>query len=113
MSALKNDSTLIFELIFMGLIGLLMCYLGWLIWKKERINLIHSHHYARVSEADKKPYTEKMGKALLIMGIGCFLTGMADFITRTHFGWIFFGLGFIIGAVLFVKAQHKYNGGIF
>lgn len=50
-----------FELILMISMGLLFIFLGWRIWKKEQITLIHSYHYTKVAEKDKKAYTEKNG----------------------------------------------------
>lgn len=97
----------------MVLLGLLFLYLGWRIWKKEHISLIHSYHYKKVSPEDKKAYTEEMGKAMTIMGIGMLLTGIVDFSTKTEYGWILFIIFFIIGTIKMFKAQKKYNHGIF
>lgn len=102
-----------FELIVMLLLGSLLLIIGLRIWKKEQITLIHDYHYTKVSEHDKKPYTEMMGKACIIIGIGIFLTGIIDFITKTSYGWICFGVCFVVGFGMIIKAQKKYNGGIF
>ncbi len=102
-----------FELVFLILIGLIFSFLGWRIWKKEQITLIHDYHYTKVTEKNKKPYTEKMGKACIIMGIGMILTGTVDFISNTFLGWIFFGVCFISGLIIMIFAQIKYNGGLF
>lgn len=102
-----------FELIFMILMGLLFLMLGLLIWKKEMITLVHSYHYTKVKLEDRKPYTEEMGKSLIVMSIGMFLTGIVDYITGTAYGWICFGLFFVGGFALILKAQKNYNGGLF
>lgn len=102
-----------FELIFLILIGSIFLFLGWRIWKKEQITLIHDYHYTNVSEKDKKIYTEKMGKACIIIGIGIILTGIIDFISNTAYGWIFFGIFFVWGLIIIFMAQKKYNGGLF
>lgn len=102
-----------FELIFLSLGGILFLYLGWEIWKKEKITLIHDYHHKRVKDIDKKAYTEQMGKAMLIIGVGTILTGSVDFITTSLFGWWFFIIGFIIGIVMMTYAQVKYNHGMF
>ena len=81
--------------------------------EKKQITLIHDYHYTKVTEKDKKPYTEKMGKATIIMGIGMFLTGVIDFISSTEYGWIVFGICFIGDLIIMVLAQIKYNHGIF
>jgi len=103
----------VFELILMVFVGLLFLFLGWSIWKKEQITLIHSYHYQKVSEENKKDYTEEMGKSIIFIGIGILLTGIIDFITRTSYGWLFFTIFFILGFVKIFKAQKKYNNGMF
>lgn len=102
-----------YNLFFMCAMGLLFLILGLLIWKKQMINLIHSYHYPRVKAEDKEAYTEKMGKAMVVMSVGMFLTGITDFLTGTGYGWICFGVFFIAGLVLMIWTQYKYNGGIF
>lgn len=102
-----------FELIFLSLGGILFLYLGWEIWKKEKINLIHDYHHEKVKDIDKKAYTGQMGKAMLIIGVGILLTGIFDFITTSLIGWWFFAVSFIIGLAMVIYAQVKYNHGIF
>lgn len=102
-----------FELIFMIILGLVFLFVGWRIWKREQITLIHKNHYTKVSENNKKPYTEKIGKACILMGIGMMLTGIVDFMTKTAYGWILFGICFVWGIVIIFKAQKKYNKGLF
>lgn len=103
----------LFELILMIVLGSLFGFLGWRIWEKEQITLIHDYHYTKVTETDKKPYTEKMGKAMIMMGTGMFLTGVIDFVSSTAYGWIVFGICFVVGLIIMVLAQIKYNHGIF
>lgn len=102
----------LFELILMVLIGTLFVVLGWRIWKKQQITLIHDYHYTKVKETDKKAYTEKMGKAMLLIGVGAYLTGMIDFIFRSEYGWFAFGVCLIAGLSIMVYTQLKYNKGV-
>ena len=39
-----------------GVFALVFIYLGCLMWKKEKITLLHSYHYDKVSPSDKKVY---------------------------------------------------------
>lgn len=103
----------LFEFILMMVFGSFFAFTGWRIWKKEQITLIHDYHYTKVSEEDKKPYTERMGKATIIMGIGMWLTGVIDFVTQTPYGWIAFGISFGGALIIMILAQIKYNHGIF
>ncbi|TCT17193.1 uncharacterized protein DUF3784 [Natranaerovirga pectinivora] len=96
----------------MAILGMIFIFIGWRIWKKEQISLIHSYHYTRVSENDKKPYAEKMGKAFILMGIGMILTEIVNFVTKTTYGWVIFVISFVWGTVMFFKAQKKYNNGV-
>lgn len=41
------------------------------------------------------------------------LTGTIDFITHTAYGWIGFGICSVLGLVIIIRAQVKYNGGLF
>ena len=49
-----------FELIFLLIVGILFFCLGWEIWKKEKISLIHDYHHKKVKDSDKKAYTTIM-----------------------------------------------------
>lgn len=42
--------------IIVGLIGIVFVVLGYLLWKKERISLLHDYYYDKVSEENKKSF---------------------------------------------------------
>lgn len=102
-----------FDLVFLSVIGLLFVVVGWLIWKKQKIRLIHSYHYPNVKEEDKKPYTAAMEKAVMLIGIGSFLAGVVNFAFSTNAGWLLFLICFTLGFGRIIIAQKKYNGGLF
>lgn len=89
--------------------GLLFIYLGYLIWIKKRINLIHSYHYTYVKEVDKKAYTSIMGKAVIVIGTGIILSGIFYMIFRSGAVGIIFGISFVAGFIMMAYAQMKYN----
>ncbi len=93
-------------------IGIMSLVLGYLIWKKEKISLLHSYHYTKVKEEDKKEYCKYMGITNILIGMGLVLMGFIDYFFMGY-GMIAFGIFFIIAMVLFVRTQKKYNGGIF
>lgn len=103
----------VFEFILMIFLAMMFLILGLLIWKKEKIGLLHSYHYSKVLEEDKKSYTEEMGKSLIIIAIGLFLTGTVEFFSKTKNGWIFFVVSLLLGFVKMSRAQYKYNKGWF
>lgn len=100
--------TLIFALIMEGCSALFF-YLGFLLWKRERIDIIHDYHIKKVKERDKKAYTTIMGKAMTLIAIGLAVSGIIGVITD----WIPFGAAFILGLCMMLYAQIKYNHGIF
>lgn len=90
-------------------LGVLFFIIGLLIWKKEKIELIHSYHYEKVSGENVKAYTALMGKGMIVISAGMILTGLINYLAHTERGWIIFGIGFATGIVLMVNAGRKYN----
>lgn len=100
-------------LMIMGGIGLLFMYLGFLLWVKEKINIMHDYHYTKVKETDKKAYTRIMGIAMIVIGIGCLLSDVASlFIGGAKSGIVFCG-SFAVGILMMLYGQIKYNHGLF
>ncbi len=100
-------------LLIVGGIGLLFVYLGLLLWIKEKINIMHDYHYTKVKETDKKPYTRIMGIAMIVIGIGCLLSGVASLFIGGGKSIIVFCGSFTIGILMMLYAQIKYNHGLF
>ena len=75
--------------------------------------MVHDYHHTKVTQQNKKAYTEKVGKGCVLISIGCFVAGVVDFITNSPYGFIAFALFTIWGLVLIFKAQKKYNSGLF
>lgn len=100
---------MLFHLILFLAIGLLLLVLGFLIWKKQRVQLIHSYHHSRVKEEDKKAYTKGIGQALMLLGAGCLMTGLVNFLGDTWRGWWAFVVAFLAFLGLALRAQRRYN----
>ena len=103
---------IIFFLIMEGCSVLFLC-LGFLLWKKEKINIIHDYHYTKVKEENKKAYTSIMGKAMIVMGMGMAISGIIGVFTDSVKSGIPFCVTFIIGICMMIFGQIKYNRGIF
>ena len=88
-------------------------YLGFLLWKRERIDIIHDYHVKKVKERDKKAYTTIMGKAMIVIAIGLAVSGIIGVMTDSAKSRIPFGAAFILGLCMMLYAQIKYNHGIF
>lgn len=103
---------MIFGMIVFLVVGVLCCILGLLLWKKQKLSLLHDYHIRNVKEADIPAYTRRMGFGLLAIGAGCLLTGVLAFGLEQPLGWIAFPVGFLVGLVLMLRAQKRYNGGV-
>lgn len=104
---------MIFGMIVFLAVGLLCLVFGFLLWKKRRISLVHDYHTRKVKEADVPAYTRFLGFGLLAIGAGCVLTGVVALGLEEPLGWIAFPTGFLAGLALILRAQKKYNGGVF
>lgn len=67
-------------LIMEGCSSLFFC-LGFLLWKRERIDIIHDYHIKKIKEKDKKAYTIVMGKAMTVIAIGLAVSGIIGLFT--------------------------------
>lgn len=102
-----------FEILFTALMGCLFISLGFIIWTKQKITLIHSYHYKRVKKEDIKAYTKGIGIGVMVMGAGILCSGLIHYYTDFSFGWLGMIISFVIGFTLMAKAQYTYNGGFF
>lgn len=73
-----------------GVLALIFIYLGWLIWKKEKITLLHSYHYDKVSPSNKKLFCKISGWGVLLIGIGLLVTAIMIGITDSALSFIAF-----------------------
>lgn len=92
-----------------GALALIFIYLGWLIWKKEKIALLHSYHYDKVSPDNKKIFCKISGCGVNLIGIGLLATAVIIGITESVLGFIAFAVGFVAGLALLIYAGAKYN----
>ena len=81
------------ESIIVGLIGIIFVILGCMIWKKEKISLLHNYHYDKVSAEDKKEFCTISGIGILLIGIGLILTAIIIGITNSVWSFIAFTIG--------------------
>lgn len=92
-----------------GIVGIIFIVLGYFIWKKEKISLLHSYHYDKVSEEDKKVFAMLSGLGVLIIGISLLLTAVIVGITDSAKSFIAFAAGFVVGISFLIYAGVKYN----
>ena len=90
--------------------GIALIIVGLLLWKKQKIQLMHDYHYKNVKQQDVKAYTRLWGIALSISGVCICPIGIIDFIFNSEIGWILFVVGMAVCFIIGNKAQKTYNG---
>ena len=95
--------------VIISCIGLLFSILGYLLWKKEKITILHDYHYNKVSEDHKPTFCKISGIGLFVSGLGMILTAILLGITNSAASFLVFAAGFIIGIFLLSYAGMQYN----
>lgn len=96
------------EIIILG-VGVVLMILGYLVWKREKINILHGYHYRNVSPANKKDFCKVTGQGLILIGSGLLITGIVISITHSMYSFIAFAVGLIAGLTLLIYSEKKYN----
>ena len=104
---------MIFGVIVLFSVGALCVVLGLIIWKKQKINLVHDYQYRNVKDADKPAYCRQMGFSIIFIGVAIGLDGVANLFEWETFGYLSLAVGIIGGLVIMHRAQKQYNGGWF
>ena len=102
---------MIFGVIIELAVGAICIVLGILLWKKQRITILHDYHYKHVKKDDIPAYTRQMGIGLIIIGAGIIITGLLN-LAYSALWWIPLLTGFVIGLAAIYRAQKKYNGSV-
>ena len=101
------------EVIVYAAVGILLVVLGLVIWKKQKIGLIHEYHYKNVKPEDVPAYTRQIGIGLIVIGAGLCATGAACIFVQSAASLLALVPGFVIGLIVLHKAQMRYNGSWF
>lgn len=80
---------------------------------KGNIKMIHWYNRSKVSQENIKSYGKAMGIGTIIMGISIFLTSILLMIHNSETIYYIIVFGVIIGLIIMLYAQFKYNKGIF
>ncbi len=108
-------SETIYGFIIQFMVAVLLVASGLCI-RAGHITLIHSYHYARVT--DRYGYCEAIGKSTICMGIVAFIGGCVSLLSSVHpvveVICSVITLGGSVACILWMlKIQMKYNGGLF
>ena len=102
---------MIFGAIIDFAVGIACIALGLLIWKKQKLSVLHNYHYKNVKKEDIPAYSRQIGLGLILIGIGIIITGILNLL-YSAFWWISLLAGIVIGLIIIIKAQKKYNGSV-
>ncbi len=92
-------------------VGAICIVLGVLLWKKQRVSILHEYHYRHVKEDDIPAYTRQMGIGLILIGAGIVIAGLLS-LAGSSLWWIPLSAGFVLGFLAICTAQKKYNGSV-
>ena len=92
-----------------GAIGILIAVLGWLLWKKEKIAILHAHHVDKVSADNKAAFCKLSGSGLIVIGAGLMITAVILGVTDSACSFICFAASFAVGMGYLIGAGVKYN----
>ena len=93
-------------------VGALCIVLGSILWKKQKVSLVHEYHYKNVKKDDIPAYTRLLGAGLIVIGAGICAAGLFN-LFESSLWWIPLLAGFAAGLILMNRAQKKYNGSWF
>lgn len=100
---------LIIGVIITGGVGVLLVILGFLLWKREMITLLHNYHVSNVSPENRRAFCKLSGIGLIVIGLSLLITAVILGITDSAYSFICFGVGFAAGLFALIAAGMKYN----
>lgn len=93
-------------------IGIIISVLG-VFNLRGNIGSIHWYNRRKVSKEDQLPYCRCVGLGTLLIGAAMIISGFLQALVSVEAGAVVILIGIIIGLVLILYAQFKYNRGIF
>lgn len=92
-----------------GAVGIVLLILGLLVWKKEKIDLLHDYHIDRVAPENKTAFCRLSGIGIVLIGAGLILTAAVFALTESVHSFLIFAAGMAAGLALLITAGVKYN----
>lgn len=92
-----------------GVIGIVLLILGLLVWKKEKINILHDYHVDKVRPEDRAAFCKLSGIGIVLIGAGLILTAAVFALTESVHSFLVFAAGMAAGLALLITAGVKYN----
>ena len=95
--------------IVIGGVGTIIAVMGWMIWKKEKISLMHDYHVNKVSAENKPAFCRLSGIGLIVVGIGLLISAVILGLTDSVYSFLCFAVCFFTGLAMLIIAGVKYN----
>ena len=92
-----------------GVVGIILVILGYLIWVKKKITLLHDYHYDKVKEEDKDIFCTLSGFGVFLLGVSFLVTAVIIAITESALSFIAMAVGFVVSLAILIYAGIKYN----
>jgi len=90
--------------------GFVIIFIGVRIWFQRKISYLHIYHRDKIKAEDIPVFAKKTGQAVILIGVGIFLSSLLFILTESIWSWCVFALCFLIGIGLLVRTAKKYNG---
>ncbi len=100
------------EYLFLFVFGIGTILLGIFNWKGN-ITSIHWYNRTKVTKDNVKKYGKVMGLGTIIIGSSLSITSILYLLIEKEFVWYVTLVGIVIGLILMIYGQFKYNRGIF
>ena len=100
---------MIIGLAVLGGVGVLLIVLGLLLWRKEKITLMHNYHVDKVSAENRAAYCRLAGIGVLIIGIGLAVSAVVLGVTGSLKSFLFLAAVYPVGLGFLIAAGRKYN----
>ncbi len=101
---------MIFGFVICLAVGILCMILGIIVWKKQKLSLIHDYHIQNIQPENVPAYTRQIGAGLILCGAGCWTIGTAIVTEKTGLLIVGLLLGLLIGTAILAGAQIRYGG---
>ncbi|MDX8420384.1 DUF3784 domain-containing protein [Stecheria sp. CLA-KB-P133] len=99
----------IIGVIMTGGVGVIFAVMGWLLWKKEKLSLMHNYHVDKVSAENRPAFCKLSGIGLIVIGVGLLITAVILGITDSAYSFLFFAACYVAGLAMLITAGTKYN----
>ena len=98
-----------YRIIWCALLGVFCLWLGYKIWFKEQITMLHASRYAKVEDKNKKDFCKTTGFGIIVIGIACLVSTIVFLFTFSL--WIIPVLiaGLAAGIAIIVYSDRKHN----